>query len=211
MDTNLQSDDVYHRVNCDFRYQRRCVQQTIELSGKWLAINRVSVTLRQSMRSEREPNGERVVIAGPAASRRIIWRANRWKKTEPAPLSFFEQRTSRGKIRGDGQSISIATDTVTFDRWTIERNSMGWEWRSKLFSNGKGASCAPSTDSWQYTGSTRTITRTHAFFDHHEIACKIFAHRSDCLVDVISSLELTLDTIFDWTTKWIRFKFFKIV
>ena len=198
MHKNLQSDDVYHRVNRDFQYQCRYVQQTIELSAiKWFAINRISVTLRQSMRSGREPNGERVVIAGPAASRRIIWRANRWKKTEPAPLSFFEQQTSRGKIRGDGQSISIAIQSRSIDG---RLNAILWDGSGDRSSfrteKAHPVPCQLTVDNVPGP-RTRTITRTHAFFDHHEIACKIFARRSDRLVDVSSSLELTFGTIFN--------------
>ena len=104
-----------------------------------------------------------VIIARPAASRRIIWQANRWKKMQPLC----------GKIRGKGQSISIAGDTIMFNRWTIERNCMGWEWPASSFRTEKahpvpcqltvGNVPSPRT-------ATRTITRTHAFFGHHRIA-----------------------------------------
>lgn len=110
-----------------------------------------------------------VIIARPAAARRIIWQANRWKKMQPAPLSFFEQNVV-GKIRGKGQSISIAGDTIMFNRWTIERNCMGWEWPASSFRTEKAHPVPCQLTVGNVPGprtATRTITRTHAFFDHH--------------------------------------------
>lgn len=101
-----------------------------------------------------------VIIARPAASRRIIWQANRWKKMQPAPLSFFEQNVVRKDTRqGPIDKYSWRYDHVqSMDDWT---QLYGMGVASELFPNGKGASCALSTDSWQCTESTNGYEDDH--------------------------------------------------
>lgn len=101
-----------------------------------------------------------VIIARPAAARRIIWQANRWKKMQPAPLSFFEQNVVRKDTRqGPIDKYSWRYDHVqSMDDWT---QLYGMGVASELFPNGKGASCALSTDSWQCTGSTNGYENDH--------------------------------------------------